>query len=163
MLNSLLGKTPEVRLLSLAAVVSISAVGSMQAAHSQDGLPNFQQMMDTHATQLGVGSNFAKTLAMVDKPQTVTFTWKTSLPGVGGGKWQITDSPKGSPLKTGVVLGAPPTNGANFNVDFTQIAPHEAPTLLKHYYVRIVPINAKYQPAGMPSDSVDITYIKGDK
>jgi hypothetical protein len=164
MFKSLLRTNRLARLLTLAAVVSLTAAGTMQAAHSEEGqLPNFQQMMDTHATQLGVDANFKNTLQMIDKPSTITFTWKTSLPGVAGGKWQVTDNPKGGPLKTGLVLGAPPAKGATFTIDFCKIAPSEAPSVLKHYYVRIVPVNAKYQPAGMPSDSVDITYLRGEK
>jgi hypothetical protein len=168
MLKRLLGQNSVARLSALAAVVSIS-LGAIQTANcepAQNGqpIPNLQSMLDFNATQLGVGSNLTRTLAMIDKPQTVSFNWKTTVNGAVGGKWQVTDKPKGPALKTGIALGAPEAGKlGTFKIDFGTIAPAEAPALLKHYYVRIVPLNEKYQPIGMPSESVDITYVKGDK
>jgi hypothetical protein len=167
MLKSLLGHKSFARFSTLAAVLSLSVLGTLQAAQSEPqnpGQDTYRALLNQGATQLGINSSFGKTIQMFDKPGTLNFTWKTAVQGAIGGKWAVTDGPNGPTLKSGVVLPAPlPGKTGTFAIDFCKIAAPEAPEILKHYYVRIVPVNAKYQALGLPSDSVDISYLRSPK
>lgn len=167
MSKSLLGKKGSVFAATLAAAVSLcmmSATQSAQSAPSQGSQPSTgtQILQNLGTTYLGVNGNWTRQITMLDAPKAIAFQWATTAPNAVGGRWQITNSPTGSPLKTGTVSGAPGAGqSAQFTVDFTGIVPSTAPTILQHYYVRVVPVNASNQTCGMPSNSVDVQYVRG--
>jgi hypothetical protein len=111
------------------------------------------------STQLGIGQSMATTLAIA-MASNVTFSWQTAVPATAGGKWSVTNSPKGSALATGFAACPGPNQPSQFTINFASFAPQKAPdkSAPLTYYVTIQPADANQKGLGLPSNVVTVVY-----
>jgi hypothetical protein len=109
-------------------------------------------------------STAGNTLQMIDTPRTVDLLWNSNAPNCVAGLWQVTDNPTGKPLLTGISnASSQPGQTSQFSINFTKIESSYFQITRgssKHFYVRIVPLNSHNQAIGLPSQLIDVLFLK---
>jgi hypothetical protein len=155
--------TGRVALALLATTATLSFFGPMQSAQSapsqQQQYNNFIASLGT--SQLGVNSSFGQQIGMTTAGP-ITLYWKTTTQNVVNGRWQVTNKGTGTSLSSGLVTAPAPGQTAQFQIDFSKIAPQQTPDADNPamYYVTIQPVNSASQGLAPQSNWVKIIYAK---
>ncbi|MEP6635079.1 MAG: hypothetical protein ABJB97_00035 [Acidobacteriota bacterium] len=104
----------------------------------------------------------------ITEPEALRFRWSTQEQGARSAVWSVASTPfvPAMPLRNIIASGkldsAPlPDHVSWFSIDFNDFLPPTPPQAPRDYYVQLQVYDAQGRTLGAPSDSVKITYQKG--